>query len=65
MDLKYPITETEASWRSVVAWAKARIVLHDEQLRVIGLPVDETEGHRYAIQELQLLLKLGPPSAAP
>lgn len=50
------------TWVEVRDWAEAQIKMHDRQLRKVGLPLDQTEGHRYAIRELEALVKLPNPS---
>jgi hypothetical protein len=53
------------TWRAVKAWADERVKALDRELRTVGLPIDKTEGNRYAIRELESLLKLPNPSRMP
>lgn len=52
-------------WRDVKAWAEDRLVIHRRVLETVGLPQEETEGMRYAIAELEALLKFPNPSKIP
>ncbi len=56
------IETADPSWREVKAWANEQLVQHRRALEAQGLPHDETEGHRYAIDALEGLLKFHIPS---
>ncbi len=49
-------------WCEVTAWADKRLAQHRRRLETIGMPPIETEGLRYAIAELNALLKFPNPS---
>ena len=52
-------------WVEVTKWATERLAMHRERLDTIGLPMNETEGCRHAIKELEALLELPKPSKLP
>ena len=54
-----PDSET---WRAIQQWIEARLQLRRATLECMGLPVDETENARGAIEELQELERLATPS---
>lgn len=54
-----------ATWLEIEHWAKARIDDYTTRLKVKGMPLADTEGLRYAIAELEGLLKLPNPSNIP
>lgn len=45
------------TWKAVEAWAKKKLADHEAALHAFGLEPNQTEGHRYAIFELEALLK--------
>ena len=53
----------EPTWLEIKSYCKSRIEMHERTLRTVGLPPDETEGVRYAIVELDALLKFPNPSS--
>lgn len=59
------IDPDSATWRAVREWAEGRLRMQRAQLEQRGLPADETEACRAAIEELEALLKLTQPSRLP
>lgn len=52
-------------WRDVKAWAEERLAMHRRILETRGLSQEDTEGVRYAIDELKALLNFPNPSKIP
>ena len=47
------------TWRAVKAWAEERLAFRRQLLEATGTPIDETENHRGAVEELNSLLAQG------
>ena len=62
---KPTIDVQDPPWRDVRAWANERLAMHRRALETVGLSQEETEGCRYAIAELEALLKFPNPSKIP
>jgi hypothetical protein len=61
MNVRNAIDRTSPTWSAVARWAEQRIAQRRKENETPGLPPDETENARGAIEELKLLLKLAEP----
>jgi len=52
------INEHSPEWRRIKEHCESQIEMHQRYLESIGLPYQETEGHRFALAELRAILKL-------
>ena len=58
-----PIDTTDPTWIQIKRYAQTRIKVQERVLRTIGLSPVDTEAARYAIAELEALLKFPKPSS--
>ena len=58
---EYKIDRDSETWREIECWIKERLQIRRTTLEVTGLPVDETENARGAIEELHELENLVKP----
>lgn len=59
---KAQVEKHSETWRAVEAHIEQRLSLHRDVVDTIGLPIEETEAARGAIQELKELRELAKPS---
>ena len=56
---RYVIDPKSETWLAIVAWAEERRSFRRSVLEGTGLPLDETENQRGAIEELTVLIAQG------
>ncbi len=50
------IDQNSAEWLEIKRVLEERLAMHERNVKIPGLPMDQTEGHRFAIVELEFLL---------
>ena len=59
----YEIQVDSPTWREIERWIEERLQIRRSALEMTGLPMDETENARGAIEELHVLQNLAKPVA--
>lgn len=56
------IDTADPTWREIKKWAEERLVIHRRVCETRGMPIEDTEGARCAIEEIKALLNFSQPS---
>jgi len=59
----YKLDPNSETWRAIAQWIEGRLEMRRGNLELTGLPNDETENNRGAIEELKELENLAKPAA--
>lgn len=57
--MSYEVDRDSPTWKAVKAHVEERLQMRRKNLEMAGLPSDETENYRGAIEELIFVLELG------